>query len=528
MASLYKKPVIAIDSRTGKQVKTKSKKWWGRYRDALGRDCRVPLARDKAAAQVMLSELVQKAERETAGQLDPFEENAKRPLKEHVDEFEQHLRDKGNSDQHVIEVATKVRKIIEGCKWAFIRDQSPSGTQRFLADLRSSGLSVQTSNHYLRAIKQFSRWLVRDRRTNDDVLAHLSMMNVKVDRRHDRRALLPEEFARLIAAAESGSRIESISGADRATMYVLSAWTGYRKKEIGSLTIRSLRLDDDPPTATVEAAYSKRKRRDAQVLHPAVVQILEMWLATKAKLGPDDLLFPVSGKVPGGTERKTAKMMRLDLEFARNQWIGEARTDVERTERENSDFLSYCDETGRFADFHSNRHTFITSMERVRISPRTAQSLARHSDIRLTMGVYTHIELHDQRAAIESLPAPPTHTSDAQQDAAVLRATGTDDANAGAPMVPRMVPRSAKLGANDLAFNGDGTAPDCTEDGKMDAEKKEKPVAVKSRRVNELRPNLHQDASPIIAMPTAQKKVHPRGFEPLTFGSVDRCSIQLS
>jgi hypothetical protein len=36
-----------------------------------------------------------------------------------------------------------------------------------------------------------------------------------------------------------------------------------------------------------------------------------------------------------------------------------------------------------------------------------AQTLARHSDIRLTLGVYTRVELPDRSAAIESLPAPP-------------------------------------------------------------------------------------------------------------------------
>ena len=37
-----------------------------------------------------------------------------------------------------------------------------------------------------------------------------------------------------------------------------------------------------------------------------------------------------------------------------------------------------------------------------------AQTLARHRDIRLTLGVYTHVELDDQTAAIEALPAPPS------------------------------------------------------------------------------------------------------------------------
>jgi hypothetical protein len=37
-----------------------------------------------------------------------------------------------------------------------------------------------------------------------------------------------------------------------------------------------------------------------------------------------------------------------------------------------------------------------------------AQTLARHSDVRLTLGLYTHVELlHDQTAAIGALPGPP-------------------------------------------------------------------------------------------------------------------------
>ena len=66
MASLYKKPIVATDPKTGQKVKTKSKKWWGRFRGASGTVRRVPLATDKMAAQAMLNDLVQRAEREKA------------------------------------------------------------------------------------------------------------------------------------------------------------------------------------------------------------------------------------------------------------------------------------------------------------------------------------------------------------------------------------------------------------------------------------------------------------------------------
>ena len=58
MANLYKKPVVTVDPKTGKKTKTKSKKWWGQYKDASGRLRRHPLAIDKTAAQAMLNELV--------------------------------------------------------------------------------------------------------------------------------------------------------------------------------------------------------------------------------------------------------------------------------------------------------------------------------------------------------------------------------------------------------------------------------------------------------------------------------------
>jgi integrase/recombinase XerD len=230
---------------------------------------------------------------------------------------------------------------------------------------------------------------------------------VKVDRRHDRRALNADEFALLVEAAMAGPEVVSIRGPDRAIMYILSAWTGYRRSEIGSLTKRSLRLDDDPPTITVAAAYSKRKRQDAQVLHRDVADRLREWLKDKHDVAADTLLFPVSAKIPGGIDRRTSDMMKADLNAARKKWIAAAETPKEKAQREQSDFLKYKDSLGLFADFHSNRHTFITNLEHAGVSPRRAQSLARHCDIRLTMGVYTHIGLHDQKTAIELLPSPP-------------------------------------------------------------------------------------------------------------------------
>jgi integrase/recombinase XerD len=406
MASLYKKPVMIRDPATGERVKTKSRKYWGQYKDALGRLKRVPLAVDKLAAETMLNKLVRKVERERAGLVDSTDEQRKRPLFQHVTEFKGHLANKGVTPKQVMELTHKLQRLIDARKWKFLGDINAHATLDFLGQLRRDGLSAQTYNHYLRAAKQFTRWLARERRISFDPLAHLSRLNVRTDRRHDRRALSADEFSRLIDAARNGPRIEGISGPDRVMLYILASWTGFRKGEIGSLTLRSLQLDDDPPTATIAASYSKHRRRDTQVLHPELVKLLREWLSAK-RMAPDKPMFPISGRVPGGIERKTNKMIERDLKDARGKWIEDARDSDECLARIKSDFLRYCNHDGLYADYHGLRHKFITSLERAGVSVKMAQTLARHSDVRLTLGVYTHVELEDQTAAIGTLPAPP-------------------------------------------------------------------------------------------------------------------------
>src|SRR5262245_38735638 len=162
MANLYRKPIILTDPNTGQKIKAKSKKWWGQYRDADRRLRRVPLAIDKVAAQAMLNRIVRDVERQKAGLIDPTDEQRRRPLDQHLAEFQSYLQNKAVTSKQVAETTRQTRAMFEHRRWKFIGDITASGALEFLGDLRARGLSAQTYNHYLKAARQFTRWLVRD------------------------------------------------------------------------------------------------------------------------------------------------------------------------------------------------------------------------------------------------------------------------------------------------------------------------------------------------------------------------------
>ena len=401
MASLDKKPVRITDPKTGQKFKTDSKKWWGRYVDADGVERRVPLAVDKKIAQRMLNEQVEQAEQGLNG--DPIVEAVKLPIELHLEAFEEHLIAKNNTTLHVTQTVRRVAAYLTTMKRRSIDKIDPASVEGFIARLRKEQkLSLQTCNHYIRAIKTFCNWLVKNNKLLRHPLLSVSLFNADTDRRHCRRPLDATEFQYLLRAAEAGPPVEGMSGEDRFMFYVLAAWTGFRKGELGSVTLRHFKLDGDYPTLTINAAYSKRRREDVQFLHPDVVASFKTWIDKKNPKA-DDILFPVSAKTCG-TERKTAKMVERDLASAREVWINEANSIAERAAREESDYLKYVDSQGKFADFHGLRHTFITNLSRANVAPKTAQMLARHSDISLTMKIYTHVAPIEQAAAIRALP----------------------------------------------------------------------------------------------------------------------------
>ena len=69
-------------------------------------------------------------------------------------------------------------------------------------DAETTGLSLQTCNHALRAVKSFTRWMVADRRASEDALAHLKAFNVQTDRRQP--AMVADVAAAAAEAAAAG------------------------------------------------------------------------------------------------------------------------------------------------------------------------------------------------------------------------------------------------------------------------------------------------------------------------------------
>jgi hypothetical protein len=202
-------------------------------------------------------------------------------------------------------------------------------------------------------------------------------------------------------------------------------------------------------------------------------------------------------------------MMEIDLGVAREAWINDAHDEEDRQKRASSDYLKYKTSAGVFADFHANRRAFITNLAKARVLPKLAQTLARHSDVRLTMDVYTHTELHEEAAAIAMLPrmAKSELTPVKAKVESPLQKLRREKKEAAAAR-KKANQRSSSVSGAPVGNLGHLTAePNSSSIGQNRGGESTKSLSC-------------QDLSRADSVCQHEIEVHPPGFEPGTFGSV--------
>ena len=408
---------------TDRKGRTKeTTKWYVDFTNAAGTRCRLPGFTDHKASEAlgrMIERLVAcrasgeslpldvqrwlqalpdaiRAALHKFGLLDGTCIAAGRTLKNHLADWQTFLIAKGNTPRYTSVKCARATAIIDGCKFTCLSDLNASKVMGFLGDLHTDGLAAGTFNDYLSAIKAFARWLCRDGRATSNPLEYLTPLNARLDRRHDRRALGVVEIHWLLDTAAKGRTVRGLTGPTRALLYRLALESGLRAAELASLTRESFRLDADPPTVTVAAGYSKHRREDTLPLRPDTAAKLRDLIATILP-GVPIFIMP--------RHRPMSETLAEDLAAARAAWLADAKTPDERKSREErTDFLAYLDAAGRYADFHSLRHTCGSLLAAAGVHPKTAQSILRHSDINLTMARYSHVYNGQEAAAIAKLP----------------------------------------------------------------------------------------------------------------------------
>lgn len=370
------------------------------YTDHTGQRRKKTLAEDRETSERIRNDVLNKVALRKDGLVDERDEkfaaHEGRPLKEHLEDYVRFRRAEGVTESHILGLTMHITTILNAGKFRRISDLSASRAQEVAAELRRT-LSINTVNRYIVNAKGFSRWLWRDKRAREYALSLVKTQDPKNDRRHVRRRMTDAEVLAVIIAAENGRRTNSgFTGPDRAMLYRVAHGTRFRAKELRTLTPERFRLDDNPPTITALGCYTKNRQEAVQPIAASLADLLRPWLARKRRGAP----------VFEGMNGRTAEMLRIDLKAAG---------------------VPYENEEG-IADFHASRNTYISNLVSSGASVKTCQTLARHADPSLTIGIYAKSSLHDVQGAVEKLP----DLTSAAPESAAMEATGTDGRGSGA------------------------------------------------------------------------------------------------
>jgi integrase len=429
---------LTIGKDAGERIVTESPYFIAKYRDGAGLVREVATGcRDETAARQVLADLERRAELVRSGVMTASEDAVARrlnvPIADHLAAYAEHMRAKGLSETHRDYTDAHLQRIVRECSFGTLRDLAREPFERWLLRLVDAGAGARTRNCYRDDLVAFANWCAQTGRLPANPFAAIGKLNREADRRRQRRAMTEAELVRLIAVARERPLLDRVTvrrgkrkgqayaklqpqtverlellGQERALIYKTLVLTGLRKKELASLTVGQLHLDEAVPFAALHAADEKNRQGNEIVLRDDLAEDLRGWFADRLRWLQDDARGrgePIPARLPAGLPLFTVpagllRILNRDLRLAG---------------------IPKRDDRGRTLDLHALRTTFGTLLSKGGVAPRTAQAAMRHSDIKLTMNVYTDPRLLDVRGALDTLPQL---SLEAGRDAA--RASGTE------------------------------------------------------------------------------------------------------
>jgi integrase len=346
---------------------------------------------DKQVAQQKLNKLVQELEHESAGLIPAKVERdaAQSPLLELVSEYVKELTVLERSEEHLRHVDKRLRRLARECHWTRLADLTPASFQAWRKEQTSK--APKTLNEYLATLSAFWTWLRKQGRASTNPFEAVERADTRGKERVQRRALSDAEVVQLLQVAGKNQ-----------LAYMLPLYAGLRRKEAKTLRWSNLVLGESGGLLRIHAAVNKNRKDQALPLHHELAKALQR--QKPADIKTDDLVL-VNG-VP------KMKQFRQDLKKAG---------------------IPFLDERGRRMDYHALRTTFITRLSTMKVHPRLAMELARHSDMRLTMKTYTDVGQLPLREVMDTLPG----FGDSRIDSRNLGATG--------PTVASSVPNNGAM-----------------------------------------------------------------------------------
>jgi integrase len=325
------------------------------------RDIRLQVTQ-KRVAQEKLRDLVKEFELEAVG-LAPavsIRAAAKTPLADHLAAYLEAVAASGKSKNTVGAYKRGISTFLARSKWSTLADVGPAGFDRWRIEHEPSS---KYANDVLGFLRTWFGWMVRRKLLAFDPLADVSKAKVRNDG-CKRAAFTPAQLDALCAAVPPV----------RAFAYRFSAYTGIRRGEMNSLRWSDFDLDAFPPSVVVRASISKNARTERLPLQSDVLALLRAM--------QPDLCQPF-------------------------EWVFRNRVpnmDTFHRDRKRAG-IPDADDQGAKYDFHALRTTFITMLNAAGVAPRVAMSLARHSDMKLTMKVYTNTNGLPLAAGVAALPS---------------------------------------------------------------------------------------------------------------------------